>query len=410
MPGNSVAVHEIRWNEVFPGLLLFRAVRLAAEIPKVLVATVGLAATWGGWWLIAQLFRALPAGSDASSFDAWARELSGGVSPVDPSAGPVARMVALPWALVRPTLGIFDSSTDLTALGFLALCTIWAAAVWAFSGGTITRIAAVQLGRGERIGLKPAARFAARKWAAYFAAPLMPLAMVALLALAMSPVGLLLRWEGAGGWIAAILWPLVLLAGLFLAILVVGLLFGWPLMSPAVSAENGDAFTALSNSYAYVYQRPWHYLGYGALALALGAIGCAAFQLLVALFLYLVHWAVGWSSGIPAPEWDSLVRQLSPPPVAGFVRPSDVASTSLALAAWIIGGYAVSLFWTMATGLYLLLRQSLDGAELDAVYLEDDQPRHGLPPIAADERGVPVNLPDEAPPTAPRASPETSPG
>ena len=43
-------------------------------------------------------------------------------------------------------------------------------AVWAIFGGAITRIAAVQLARREKIGMIDALRFAQKKFAAYFSA------------------------------------------------------------------------------------------------------------------------------------------------------------------------------------------------------------------------------------------------
>ena len=62
--------------------------------------------------------------------------------------------------------------------------------------------------------------------------------------------------------VAGLLWPLVLLAGFLLAIILLGLLAGWPLLWPAISVERGEAFDAASNCYAYVYQRPLHYVFY----------------------------------------------------------------------------------------------------------------------------------------------------
>lgn len=414
MPGHSVAVHEIRWSEVFPGLLLFRAVRLAAEAPKLLLATTGMLLTWAGWFAAGRLFLALPASESTSTpVDAWARQLAdaGAESQFAPSlSASWWRLVEVAEQIVRPAWGIFDGPTDLSTLGLLVLCTLWTAAVWALLAGALTRIAAVQLGRGERLGLRPALRFAARKWSSYFGAPLMPLAVVAALVVMLAPIGWLLRAGEAGAWIAAVLWPIVLLLGVFLTILVVGLLFGWPLMWGAVSAENGDAFTALSNSYAYVYQRPWHYLAYGAAACLLGTIGWIAFQLLAGLLLYLTAWALGWSSGIAAGGlWGDPAVPFAVDRVAsetfrvGDVLPARSEAFAVHggwrnVVAWVVSGYGVSYFWTAATGIYLLLRQSLDGTELDSVYLEDDQPRAGLPPLAADERGVPVTLRDEAPP------------
>ena len=47
-----------------------------------------------------------------------------------------------------------------------------------------------------------------------------------------------------------------------MAVLLLGLIFGWPLMFSTISTEGTDAFDAISRSYAYVFQRPFHYLFY----------------------------------------------------------------------------------------------------------------------------------------------------
>ena len=62
---------------------------------------------------------------------------------------------------------------------------------WGFFGGAITRLAAMQLGREESIGLGAAMRHAARKLGAYVASPLFPLAGVVLLALPLLAMGAL---------------------------------------------------------------------------------------------------------------------------------------------------------------------------------------------------------------------------
>ena len=55
----------------------------------------------------------------------------------------------------------------------------------------------------------------------------------------------------------------VLMLGLIMAVVLVGLV-GWPLMNATISTEGSDSFDALSRSYSYVYQVPWHCLWYAA--------------------------------------------------------------------------------------------------------------------------------------------------
>ena len=94
--------------------------------------------------------------------------------------------------------------------------------------------------------------------------------------------------------------PLALVAGLLMAILLLGLLFGWPLMWATISTEETDSFDALSRSYAYVFQRPLHYLFYAFVAGVVGWLG----WLLVANFAagVIFGWAIGPPVGEAAPK------------------------------------------------------------------------------------------------------------
>ena len=91
--------------------------------------------------------------------------------------------------------------------------------------------------------------------------------------------------------VAGIGWPLVLLAGLVMAVILVGLV-GWPLMYATISAEGSDSFDALSRSYSYVYQCPWHYLWYCAVAAGLRAVVVFFVGFMGSLMVYLGKWGV----------------------------------------------------------------------------------------------------------------------
>jgi hypothetical protein len=60
----------------------------------------------------------------------------------------------------------------------------------------------------------------------------------------------------------------------------------------------------------------------------------------------------------------------------------------------VAAGYQASYLWVAAVGIYLLLRRDIDAAELDEVYVEDDEPEFGMPPLEADESGVPAVKPN----------------
>lgn len=280
----------------------------------------------------------------------------------------------------NPILQIYRPSTDLPSFAFYLLGTLWTLAVWGFGGGMITRLAAIELGREEQAGLRPAFRLTLRRWFDFFTAPLYPVLGTFLIALLSLPVGWLLL-SNTGTIVAGLLWIFVLIGGALSALLLLWLFIGWPLMWPAISAEEtGDSFEAMSRSFAYVFQRPLHYLFYAAVAALIGFIGWSLVDFGCQLALTAAHWSVSWGSG-----HERLQEVLSYP------SPTTESATALSVGASMIRGieglllaiseaFAYSFFWVSATAIYLLLRQDLDHAEFDEVWVEDNASRFGLPP------------------------------
>lgn len=255
----------------------------------------------------------------------------------------------------------------------------------------MTRIAALALARESRLGLFGGLRFGIAKWPAYFFAPLVPLSGGLLLLLLGLVFGLLMK----GNFPAMIVsfgWPIMLLACLGLAIVLLGLLFGWALMWPTVSTEGTDAFDAISRSYSYTFQRPLRYLFYGVVAVALGWLAAFVVGWVVQEVEVLSHWALAWGAG--SDRANSLLLGLPQPDEtpSGFL---DSARNVLEF--WrgclTLGeiAFLFSFFWSAATAIYFLLRQNVDGTERDEVAVEDEAEaeQFGLPPLAADESGVP---------------------
>ena len=193
------------------------------------------------------------------------------------------------------------------------------------------------------------------------------------------------------------LWPLALVAGAFMAMLLVGLLFGWPLMWATISAEGTDSFDALSRTYAYLFQRPLHYLFYAVVAGFLGWLGWLLVENFAAGVVWMAYWAAGWGSG------DAQIQaimsgsdSLAGAGFAGAVLVRFFAGCVKLLAV----GYLFSYFWTAAVAIYFLLRRDVDATETDEVFLDADasEQTFGLPPVTTDKAGAPV-AEDELPAT-----------
>ncbi len=422
---NRDTLRRVAWSEICPWLVIFRTFRVAIGLRILVLAAVAIVLTLTGWSLLGSLF------SVDESMSRWMRPGDGRPSraidqavpdrptlrdvpnrlkadPLAPTAWQALDPYFGSWVqLSQPLLEVGRGGATLPKLACLLLCGLWAVAVWAFFGGAITRVAAVQLASDERVGWTAALRHARSKWLSYFAAPLLPLIGAALCALLIVvPVVVLVflpYWllnTNVGVLLAALLWPLFLLAGLVMAMLLLGLIFGWPLMWSTISAEGTDSFDALSRSYAYVFGRPLHYLFYAVVAAGLGALG----WLLVSNFAAAVVWLTYWAAGLGECEAEQIravidgSKTLGPIGNAGAWLIYLFAGCVKLLAVGFIYGY----FWTASTAIYFLLRRDVDATEMDEVFLDEDasEPTYGLPPLKTDEAGAPVvddDLPEVEP-------------
>lgn len=359
-----------------------------------------------------------------------------------------------------PVGKLISPGVDFQTRVYLFLLILWALVVWGFAGGVITRLAAVQLADKGPMSLRQAVRFVGQRYANYLLSPLVPLGIIAAVAVGLFLYGLVALIPFVGDLLLlGLLLPLVIVGGAIMAVFLVGLV-GYPLMYPTLSAEgdSSDTFDALSRSVNYVYQAPWHYLWYWLVAVAYGAAVTFFVLFFTSLMVYMGKWAVGLPAAavysdrkpdylfVYAPEsfgWRELLLQDSPyaisheqartptdRPVDVYVRtPAQQASYDAArgtfwwynswgagiVAFWLaliflmMLGFSYSFFWSAATAIYFLMRKKVDEAEPDEVFLEDEEPETPLAPpkpvdggAAAPPAGPPVQatLPVLVPPPA----------
>src|SRR5207248_584322 len=212
-------------------------------------------------------------------------------------------------------------------------------------------------------------------------------------------------------------WGLMILVGLAMAVVLIGLV-GWPLMAATISAEGTDAWEAVSRSYSYVYQAPWHYIWYSLVALAYGAVIVFFVGLMGSLTVYLSKWGVSQTPGsnyfnrnptylfVYAPEsfgWRRLLLQdeslhlinvdgqINGDAYKGYVdsfHPWNTIGAILVSVVWVglifmlVLGFGYSYFWSASSIIYLLMRRKVDDAELDEVYLEEEDEAAYAGPLA----------------------------
>jgi hypothetical protein len=337
---------------------------------------------------------------------------------------------------IQPIVYFFHPGAGFWPKVYFLLVGLWTVVAWAVFGGAITRIAAVQAARGEKIGWTEALRFTGKRLLSYVSAPIFPMLFLFALLVLLVIFGFLVLIPFVGDFVAGFLWVGPLVLGLIMAVVLVGLV-GWPLMSATISAEGTDSWEAVSRSYSYVYQKPWHYIWYSLVAICYGAVLVFFVGFMGSLMVYLAKWGVASTPGIEkanrdpsflfvyAPDsfgWRPLLLQgvttdQGPVVSGGQINPNAYKAYTdtfhwwnyvaagliafwLGLIFLLILGFGYSYFWSAGTLIYLLMRRNVDAAELDEVYLEEDEhegpytpaPAPPPPPASAIKQGGSVTM------------------
>ena len=332
---------------------------------------------------------------------------------------------------------------------------LWWLVVWGLFGGALSRSAAVEFARDQSTHLTGALRFAGRNYLSFLVGPLLTLLAVLGVALLLALGGLFSRLPAIGTVVGGFGGGLALVIGLLLAILVMGLAVGWPLMFATISVEGTDGFDGMSRAFNYVYERPLLYLWQIVLSLVYGsfAVFCVLFLGQLATLLSLQGLSLGANRAWVESIADEAPALLAPPlentdwaleadhdapqstqsdatraDATGSDATGSDATRSEAgsgvgdtifkywLRAWatLIHGFVYSFFWCSATLIYFVLRKSVDGNDLDEVFMGiQPEPDDLLPLVGAAAMGVdlttgdrPANLsplpPDNPPYAAPR--------
>ena len=267
--------------------------------------------------------------------------------------------------------------------------TLLSLSVWALIGGAICRMAALQLARDEWISPKQALRFSAEKFWHFLAAPLLPVGIIVLVSILIFLGGIL----GAIPVLGEILSGIMLIAGLFgglvIALVSMGLMGGFNLMHPTIAVEGSDSFDAISRSFSYVFSRPWRWGFYSLIAAAYGGICYLFVRLFVFIMLASVRVVAGvstnWDGSSYFSERGKLDAMWPMPSWSVLQKPVDWinlnGSESLGafliwiLVALVVGmllAFVISFFFSANTVIYYLLRKSVDGIDLEDVFVEQD--------------------------------------
>jgi len=321
--------------------------------------------------------------------------------------------------LISPRLGLCSSLSALASsmksvewgeYVVLIVLVLGLMIIWSVFAGAITRLTALELGRGEKTGLKDSISFVMRKFWSYFWSPLTPILGVLFFIACNVAGGLLGKIEFAGEIAVAVGFPLAILSGFLIVFLGIVGVIGFILMFPAISSEGSDAFDAISRAYSYVLSRPLHFL-----SLFITLIVCGVILTFVAgygacLVMKTSYFTVGLGMGGKLNEIRVFIAGLS----GGSDTITSLNPMSMRIAALffmlyivlikiIVGSIIIAFTGSASTIAYLIMRKDVDGTEMDDIYVEANEED-----VAAEETAP--ELPEEpavqqAPPV-PELSPE----
>lgn len=331
-------VVKVNWKQLCPWLALFRALGLSLHVRQVFVGTV--AATL---MTLISMGVAGPSVVDQPSLTNTELDLS------------VCRPLL---DVARPIMGPHTPSlVGAGHPGWLDLVKLLVELVFAFvivgfAGGILVRRAAFEFCREETLSLKDAGQYVLSRWLDYLSAPALPMGGVLSLMAGLMLLGGLVRIIPGLSYVVAALWGLVVIVGLGTGLLLVLTLAAWPMMIAAVSVSGADGFDALSRGFGFVIDR-WRYYGwcvvvmcaYGGLCLMIGLVIKFVGEQVLATYMIRRSTALELPQLLSAGTW-SVVLTI------------------------IYRGLSYSFFWSSITIIYLVLRKSVDNAELTDVHFE----------------------------------------
>lgn len=422
----------ISWRDLCPWLMLSNSIGIAIRPSILLIAFVGLLLSPLGWTIAEGLFladtevqrssvtddgdepsqRETPPRKAIPQMVFWTQDGPSDNLILDLTPGNVFRKFS------SGHLGILDQELNTWQFCYYFFGTIWMLGLWSLLGGMICRIASTHFARDERTGPIEAFRFCLKRYGSLVTSASIPLILILCFMIPMTIIGWIINVSFLAV-VASWVWVVVLCCGALLAVLLLPLFFGWPLLWPAIAAENTDPFNAVSRSFAYPTQRPFHYAFYLAVILLLGFLGSWVVSLAGNKTIEFTKWGLSWGAGT---EWINELGTLHQKTIAkpenwggngegqelAGSTPSDMEVVEQPYpSTWIMAAkgmrfwengivmltiaFDYAFFFVAATGMYFLLRKDTDFTELDEVFVEELGPSESLPKLKTEPEDVVQN-------------------
>lgn len=273
---------------------------------------------------------------------------------------------------------------------FFAFWCIFGLLIWSWLGGTLSRLSALHAARGDPGTIEDALRFVAQRWRSFFAAPLIPFVLTLTLGLLIALIGLLFNVAFLN-IVGGLLFGLLIFLGFLAAMLLLLLAGGGGLIYPAIAVEGVDAFQAISHACSYVLQRIWRWLFYTLISLVYGALVYLLVGMIIFLSLKVTRYFAGSLVFAQTDGGANVFDVMMPDPQLGVLSTAvdrdqlgaSQDATALLIHLWVkiclglLAAFALSFYACAQTWIYLLLRQSVDGAGFDEI--DEDSPTDPRP-------------------------------
>lgn len=355
-----------RYRRLFPWLHLFRAFGISLALRQLLLSGLALLVLS----LATRLVSAIPMAEEARSdvpftVESWIMSTPDAQYLHPALKRATMAKVARPWHdLLAATGGAFHPRSTTTQRLMAHLRFALALAVWSLFGVAICRLAAIQFARDEVGSFRQATQWAVTRWRHSVSAPLVPLAASILVMLGVWTLVLPSHLPFVGNVWLLVAAPALLAGGSAVVVLLLAAVLGWPLMIAAIAVDDCDGFGALSRSYSFWTGRPFHAIGFALVAALIEACILTVASLFFDAAIAMVHFGAVLAT--------SDVEQL-----ATIIRACKNVANIL------LGTFEISLFWTSATIIYLLLRQAVDQRPFDQIVPDDSErpARNPLPVV-----------------------------
>lgn len=237
-------------------------------------------------------------------------------------------------------------------------------AVLLIASGAIARSAACEFAQGVHIAWPRALGFAIGRWDALAGAVLGPLGFVVVIIAAVSLGGLALLSLPGLSLVGAVLYPIALVAGLLAAVTLLGYALFWPLLVPAVACEATDGWDATQRASHYLLHRPLTLVVSVAIASVVGIVAVGVADLVMDASVGLTTWAASLLTGQRA---DAVIAGTATGGLDGAA--ATIIGFWNALPGLLVGAYAMSVFFSGSTILYLVMREAVDGQHRSEIWM-----------------------------------------